>query len=157
MNWGPFESDLGGKPIIDHVVKKIFPIMKKVKNLSLEVSDYKQGFLNSFFRVKLPSLNKQYRAINKEFLEIYHVYQTPDDLFKDLDIDKDKEKEKLGIVMVDYINTKAPVMEHFKEGFHLLELIDRSLIRYSQSADQRVSTFLAILAITISIIVAILK
>jgi len=156
MTWGPFNSELGGKPIMDHLSKQVFPIVKEIHYLSLEIGDYKQGFLNSFFRSQLSELQEKYRVANKKFLQAYHIYQTPDELFKEVDIDQE-DKQKMAVMISDYMNTKNVIMPHFQEGFTLLEVMDRNLTRYSQSADQRVSVFLSILAITISIVLILLR
>ncbi|MBU1164693.1 hypothetical protein KKA15_03975 [Patescibacteria group bacterium] len=157
MAWGPFKTEAGGKPIIEHVTKQVFPIMKKLQQLSLEIGEYQQGFINSFLQSRLSSLKKNYNQVNKEFLEIYHIYQTPDELFKEVKLDKEKDEADTATIMSDYFNSQSFIKPHFDEGFGLLEIMDRNLTRYSQSADQRISTSLAIIAITISIVVAILK
>jgi hypothetical protein len=157
MTWGPFQSELGGKPIMEHLSKQVFPVVKEIQQLSLEIGDYKQGFINSFFRARLSELQEKYRKVNKKFLQAYHIYQTPDELFKDATINQKKDEQKIAVMISDYMNTKNIIMPHFQEGFVLLEMMDRNLTRCSQSADQRVSTFLSILAITISIVLALSK
>jgi len=142
---------------MDHLSKQVFPIVKEIQKLSLEIGDYRQDFINSFFRGRLSELQGKYQVVNKKFLQAYHIYQTPDELFKDVILDQEKDKEKIAIMISDYMNTKNPIMPHFQEGFGLLEVMDRNLARYSQSADQRVSVFLSITAITISVILALSK
>ena len=73
------------------------------------------------------------------------------------EIDPKKDSQKMGIAMADYMGSKNLIMPSFQEGFGLLEIIDRNLNRYSQSADQRVSTSISLTAITVSIIIALLK
>mgnify|MGYP001582465452 FL=1 len=157
MRWGPFNSELGGKPILNHLSTQVFPIVKEIRKLSLEIGDYRQGFINSFFRKTLSELQEKYRIINKNLLQTYHIYETPDELFKENTLDQQKDQQRIAEMLSDYMNTRNAVIPHFQEGFALLEIIDRNLNRYSQSADQRISIVLSITAITISIILAILK
>jgi len=63
MTWGPFNSEEGGKAIIDFLQKSIFPTVKEIHKTSLEIGDYKQGFLNSFFRSRLSRLQEEYSTM----------------------------------------------------------------------------------------------
>lgn len=67
MSWGPFNSEQGGKPIFDHLTKQVFPVITEIQQLSLEIGDYEQGFINSFYRGRLSALQKKYRVVNKKF------------------------------------------------------------------------------------------
>ena len=54
---------------MDHLSKEILPTVKEIQKLSLEIGDYKQGFINSFFRNRLSKLRESYRLVNKKLLE----------------------------------------------------------------------------------------
>lgn len=142
---------------MNHLSERVFPVVKEIQKLSLEIGDYKQSFVNSFFRNRLAELQEKYRLVNKKLLQAYHIYQTPDELFKDNILDQKNDQQEIAVMLSDYMSTKNVIMPHFQEGFLLLEVMDRNLARYSQSADQRVSIFLSITAITISVILALLK
>ena len=87
---------------MDHLSKQVFPIVKEIQQLSLQIGDYKQGFTNSFSRGRLSELQEKYRVVNKKFLQAYHVYQTPDELFKDATPDQGRDEQKIAIMISDY-------------------------------------------------------
>ena len=135
---------------------RMFPALKKVRTLSLDVAGYKQGFLNSFYRNNLSRLQESYREINKEFLEIYHTYQVPDELFKEINEALKDDQQNMAKVMMDYMQSNQSVLPHLREGLALLDNIDKTLTRYEAVANQTVTNTLAVAAITATLIGAII-
>ncbi len=151
VKWGPFNSEEGGKAIMRLMSEEVFPVKKEIQDLSVEIADYKQGFLNSFYRKRLSELEERYRLVYKRFLNSYRAYQTPDILFKDSNIDPKTDPQKMATVMADYMGSQAAVAPHFVAGFGLFEVMDRTLNRCRQSADQRVTISISVIAILISV------
>lgn len=149
---GPFSSEEGGQRIMLFLKESVFPTLREVQELSLEVASYTQGFLNSFDRRQFWHLENRYQTLNKRFLTNFHIYQTPDELFKEETEADKKDAYKSAMLISDYMKTVGAIKPHFDEGFRLLEIIDRTLLRYAQSADQRVATILSLTAITVTII-----
>lgn len=158
MSFQPlFQTHEAGKTILTLAKEKLFPAVGKLKELAMETAKYRINICNSFFRMGLDSLQRKYEEQNRNFLALYHEYSTPDELFAEFNLDPEKDKDKIGLMMGDYLKSEQAIISHFQEGFKFLEIIDRQLTRYYQSADQRMATVLSISAITISIIVAIFK
>ena len=158
MSFQPlFQTDEAGKTILDFTKDELLPAVKSLEKLAIEIADYRINFWNSFFRKRLSDLQKKYQKENKKFLDLYHKYSTPDELFSQFNSDSYKDKQKIGMMIGDYFNSRQAVLYHFEQGFKLLEIIDRQITRYYQSADQRVAVSLSIIAITISVIITLIK
>lgn len=147
---GPFNSELSAKAIMDLMSDVLFPTNKDLHRLSLDVASYRQGFINSYLRFELSSLEARYRAVNRRLLAAYHTYETPDELFKGIDTGGPGPLQAM--IMGDYFKMQNVIKPHFEEAFRLSEIVDRTLARYAQSADQRVASSLSVLAITATII-----
>ncbi|KUK50056.1 MAG: hypothetical protein XD75_0071 [Parcubacteria bacterium 33_209] len=156
MTYGPFQTKEGGDTISIFTKDELLPIAAKIEEIAIEVSQFHLGFFSSFSRKRLSQIENEYKKISVEFIKLYHKWNIPDILFKDLKIDS-KEEQKLGGVMADYFQSQQAVMWHFNEGFRLLSYIDRILTEQSTAFYNRISITLSILAITISVVVAILK
>ncbi len=153
MSFQPlFQSDEAGKTILDLAHKKLLPAISSFERLAVDVSDYRLTFWSSVYRRKFKKLESDFAKQNKDFLSLYHLYSTPDDLFATYFDATEKDPGLSGRMVADYFSSRPMIEKTFSEGFKLTEIIDRQLVRYSQSADQRVATVLAILAITISLI-----
>lgn len=150
------QQEESGKIMVTFVKDKLLPAVTDLEKFTVKVADYNSTLFNSFFRGGLRRLNLDYKNKNREFFTLYHLYSTPDELFKDIIIKNDKieqgPNEQSKKIMANYMSMRPATMNSFGDGFKLLEIIDRHLNRYSQSADQRVATTLSILAITVSII-----
>ena len=156
MTYGPFQTKEGGDTIAIFTKDELLPITAKIEELAIKVSQFRLGFFSSFSRKRSSQIENEYKKISVEFIKLYHKWNTPDILFKDLKIDS-KEEQKLGGVMADYFKSQQAVMWHFNEGFRLLSYIDRILTEQSTASYNRITITLSILAITISVVVAILK
>lgn len=149
---GPFLTEEASTAIMHLFANELSPAKKEIYDVALDLTNYTQNFLNSFFRLKLSSLTRRFNEAHRNFLKIYHVYETPDELFKDYE-EKTKQDQKLmALMMADYMNSSRMVRAHFDEGFRMLEVLDRTLLRYSQSADQRVTFTLSIVALIVALI-----
>jgi len=160
MIYGPFQREDAGKIILNFSKDKLLPSITDLEKFVIKVADYEITFISSFSRKKLNQLNSEYKEKNKNFYILYHLFSTPDELFKEIKKTKGiKDKPQLteidGGIIADYFTAKQMIMNSFGEGFKLLGTTERQLDRYYQSADQKVATILSIFAITISIIVAI--
>jgi hypothetical protein len=151
---GPFASIESGNAIMQHMKDAVLPAEKAIQVLALKVFDYKPTLLNSFQRAKFSEISEEYRVVSGEFLRAYKIFQTPDELFKQI---QSNDSQKAAMYVSDLMRFSPAAKPHFDECFRLLEIIDRSLTRYSESSDQRVATILSLTAISVSIMVAIFK
>ena len=156
MTYGPFQTKEAGDTIMKFTQDEVFPCVHNIRKLAIKTSQFHIGFWDSFFRKEISKLENEYKKESVEFIKVYHKWSTPDILFKELNIDS-KDKIRHGNVMADYFNAQQAIMWHFNEGFRLSGYINKILSEQSTAAYNRVSITLALLAITISIIVAILK
>jgi hypothetical protein len=86
-------------------------------------------------------------------ISLYKVWSTPDILFKELKI-KDEETERLGIIMSDYLSNDKVMQVQFEEGFKLLDISNKILTDENTSSYNKLAITLSVIAISISIIVA---
>lgn len=154
MAFGPFNSQQGGEVISRFTKDELFPVTEKIRNLAIEISQFRAGFLESFLRNKIKKLEKLYKDLSVSFLNLYNKWNTPDILFKNLNIDF-KNPQEFGPIMGDYFNSQQAVMWHFNEGFRLLNYIDDILTSQTTASYNRISISLSLLAIVISIILVI--
>jgi len=154
MFWGPFQTKEAGEIIMIFSKDKLLPAITDLEKFAIKVANHKTSFTSSFFQKNLNKLNSEYKEKYKNIFTLYHLYSTPDELFKDLkEIKNDPQSIKIvGSRMADYFNSKQAILNSFEKGFKLLEIIEHQLDRYFQSADNRISITLSIFAITISII-----
>lgn len=59
--------------------------------------------------------------------------------------------------LANYMAIRPALAEHVHEGFRLLEYIDRTISAHKSAAYNRVALFLSVVAITVSLIVAIFQ
>ncbi|MFH1656163.1 MAG: hypothetical protein ABH956_00105 [Candidatus Nealsonbacteria bacterium] len=145
-------SDIIGKFSKD----ELFPCISEINKLAIDVSKFRSSFWGDLSKNKILKLENRYKDISVKFINLYHKWNTPDILFKDLN-QNPKDIEKDGKIIADYFSTNQAVMKHINESFRLLGYIDKILTGQDTAFYNRVSIALAIIAVTISIIVAILK
>lgn len=153
---GPFNSVIGGNTIGSFVKNELFPVTKSIRELAIEVSKFRAGFTESFFRKKIRELDSRYRSLSVDLISLYNKWETPDELFKEINLDKDNP-QIMGPILMDYFNSQQAVMQHFNESFRLLSYIDDILTTQSTASFTRMSVGISLLAIVTSIIVGIIK
>jgi len=157
MTYGPFQTKEGGDTIAKFTKDELLPLTEKIENLAIQASQFRVGFWRSFLRYKFSELENLYKDISVQFINLYHKWNTPDILFKELKMDPKEDQQKVAKVMADYFQSQQAIMWHFNEGFRLLSYIDRILTEQSTASYNRVSITLAILAITISVILTLFQ
>lgn len=155
MTYGPFQTKEGGDTIAIFTKDELFPLIQEIRQLAIKVSTFRVGFWGSFFRKKLSQIDEEYKNYSAKFIEKFHKWSTPDILFQE--IEHPPGSKESAMVIADYFNSQGAIMQHFNEGFRLLSYIDRIITEQSTASYNRISITLAILAITVSIIVIILK
>ncbi len=156
MAHGPFQTKEGGDTIAIFTKDELLPCIKRIRELAIETSQFRVGFWSSILRKSISGLEEKHKKTSVQFINLYHKWSTPDLLFQALG-EEYKKPPKLGNIMGDYFNAQNAVMAHFNEGFRLLAYVDRILTEQSTAIYNRISVTLSIIAVTISIIVAILK
>jgi len=143
-------EDEANKIIKDFTAKQLEPALSKLEKLALNVSRFRIDLFSSFNRRGLHHLQEQYQEENRNLLGLYYLYGNPTKLFADLKLDPQKDAEKIKSLMDEYYYSRQAIMASFDQAFKLLELSDRQLSRFYQSADQRLAMFLSSAAITVS-------
>jgi hypothetical protein len=147
-----FSSVESKKILEDFVHGQLMPAIQDLNTLSVNVARYRMTFLHSFKRRKVNHIEKQYQEQNKNFLVLYFLYNNPNKLFASLKLDPKNDEALLKDIMDDYRMSGDIVLTNFKQGFRMLEIIDRQLNRYYQSADQRIAIIFSMTAITVSLL-----
>jgi len=144
------ESD---KLILKFVKEKLIPIAKELRVLALECASTKIGFWETFTHTELKKIESKCQVKSKKFLDYYKKWSDPTEFFESL---KPKNGEERQIIMRSYINMKAAVEEYLKECFRMISYIQTYITTQSTSLYNRLAITLSLLAITTSIILAII-
>jgi hypothetical protein len=150
----PFRTTESGNAIAAFVKDELIPLNKQLQNLVVDVSASRVGVCDSITRGRLNAFESRYVDLSGRFMKAYRKWSDPDELFSGIEAG---DPQKAAAMISDYFNTKAAVGEHFGEGFRLIAHIDRIISDRKSTAYNRTTMFLAVLAIVISIIVAVLR
>jgi hypothetical protein len=154
MNAGLIEVTPGHKLILEFVKKELIPATRELQDLAVDCSSAGMGFFESLTRTKLNTIEATYLEKSQQFMSIYKKWADPNELFISLRPTNDKESGK---IIGPYISMKPAVQEYFDEGFRVISYIQTYITTQSTSLYNRLAVLLSVLAITISVIIAILK
>jgi len=118
MTYGPFQTEKAGKIILTLAKDKLLSSVKDLQEFSIKVAAYRPNLYKAFFRNELRQLEDSYEIKNRDFLELYHHYSTPDLLFAEIKPDAD-----MGLYVADYFTSRQAITSSFQEGFHFIEII----------------------------------
>jgi len=132
--------------------QEMFPVVRDLQGLAVDVCALRIGFFSSFYSRKLNALNHEYVDLLGNFMRVYRKWADPNELFKDVDV---KDPRGAAQLMNDYTRMRGALREHLEEGFRLLAYIDNVLRDRKTIAYNRLTMFIAALAIVISVLVAV--
>ncbi len=153
MSNGPFRTKEGAERIGRFMKDELFPTLEAFQVLAVEVSSLRLGFVDSFGSKRLDSIEARYVELLGRFMRLYRTWFDPDELFKGIEA---KDPQKAAMLLGDYTGAKQAIQEHVNEGFRLLAQVDRIISDHKTTAYNRLTMFLSIVAITLSIVVALL-
>ena len=151
---GPFLGQESGEVIARFVKDELFEELVKIRDLAIEASDYKSGFFESFLMMDLRQLENKFVKSTSNFLKLYKKWNTPDILYQNLKINPD-DPQKMGPAMQDYFNSQQAVMQHFNEGFRLIEYINSLILPIKTTSYNRISILVSLIAIVVSVFISV--
>lgn len=154
MSYGPFQTKEGGETISRFAKFDLLPVVHDIEKLAIDVSAFRLGFWGALAQNDLSKIERRFGEISKRFLEVYHVWNTPDLLFKDVKHETGSRESM--VVMADYFNVRNAVIPHFESGFRLLEYIQSIITVQNTAANNRVSIFLSLAAVALSVFLGII-
>lgn len=149
MNVNSSQSGTGQKIVLTFLKDELQPVILELHSVARNASSFRTGFWGSFTQKNLRNIETAYVDAMNRFMAAYKKWCFPDELFKDAGSSYTPQ------ALVDYMSMKPALQEHIHEGFRLLEYTDRVISGQRSAASNRVAIFLSIVAITVSIIVAI--
>lgn len=158
--YAPFQTKESRDIILLFWNKKLTPQIEKMRNVALAIAKYRPIILHTVARSKIEDIEKNYNTILEEFLDLYQKFKAPmfeGGIFEDLNIDykNSLNQEKISIMAIDYkMADKTILGELFNEGFSLIDMIDKQITRKRQILDQYLVIGLSIIAIIVSLLVA---
>ncbi|MBN1254902.1 MAG: hypothetical protein JXA50_06485 [Deltaproteobacteria bacterium] len=145
----PNQPASGQKIVLEFLRDELQPVILKLQSVAQQTSSLRVGFWGSFTQKELRTLEQSYVETMSRFMVAYKKWYFPDEMFKDVGSSHNVQ------MLSDYIKVKPALKEHIQEGFRLLEYIDRILSGQKSTAYNRVAMSLSIVAITVSVMVAI--
>lgn len=131
-------------------MKELFPILKKIGEFTVGVTDMNRNLFSGFVRKDINKKLSQYKILMREYVTLFHKWNTPDILFADIDKKISDNPREMGIILQDYNNMDVTIQRNFDRGFKLLEQSDKMLTNQNTSSYTRISILISTAAVVIS-------
>ncbi len=132
---------------------ELSPIAEELTELALDASKLKIGFIGSFTRKKLDSVQNRYSKLMKRFLVAYRKWMghRTDELMEEVKPKNDDEKHAY---IAGYIQLResGTTPKYFGDCFVLIDHINKVIGDHKSVANNCVAISLSLLAITVSVI-----
>ncbi len=134
----------GTKILLNTIQKELFPILNELKQLLIDIQGLRITF--PLYSKELNKYEATYQDVAKRFFTLVQKLETPDILFQGLPPNPQD--------IAGYFQFEGAVGKNINEGSKYVEIIDRTLDRKRQTIFNSWTLFLAVLAIVISVILA---
>ncbi len=141
-----------GATLVKFINDHLLPSLGDLQKLTVDISRYKRGNIDTFFGRRLYLLEREFEEKNKNFMILYNIYNNPDKLFADFKLDPIKDEQKISVLMDEYERNRAIIERYFDQGFRLLEVSGRLIFKHYEWRDKRLIIIISFAAITISVI-----
>lgn len=138
--------------IFPFIQDELIVTVNEIRKFVVEAVDLEERPLLGVRRSEVNGKLRQYRLFMKRMLELDRRWSDPDVFFETIDKKTSKDREQMGLILTDWHNYNASVEVYLKDGFNLLNEVDKILTNMNTSSFARISLFLGLLAFASSIV-----
>ena len=123
---------------------ELWPLVKDIEQLAIEACKLKDGFWARLTGRNLSKINDKYLDVSVAFMNAYHKWNTPDELFKGMSHLPDDN------VMSAWFQLNDAATATFNQGFRLIDYVDRVISERNTSRYNTWSMIIAVIAVIVA-------